>query len=283
MWCTPFLPAPRAQKPRTGGTAATVYDTNNGNTSTGNSAGSGKDYYLDLDDHTSEIGTINSVIVRTYVRRDSGAWGGEPTFTIGVKTNGSSYFSGSKSQNPESYSLHSGNTYNTNPQSSSAWTWSEIDSLVAIIDLVSRLLPQRIPERDLFGNASTRPTAIRARTPSPLIFQAVVLIQLALLQLFQPLMTQPVEPPLMAIPNQGPRPILQPSLRHSMARLRSRSTVILPAVPTSLLSPPTIMWSKDWSSMGDLTLRSQYLEIATQLLEITSVQMSPVQRPRLQQ
>jgi hypothetical protein len=101
----------------TGGTAATVYDTNDGNTSTGNSSGSGNDYYLHLDDHTTETGVINSVIIRTYVRRDSGAWGGDPTFTIGVKTNGSSYFSGS-----------------TNPQSTSAWTWDEIDSLVAIIN-----------------------------------------------------------------------------------------------------------------------------------------------------
>jgi hypothetical protein len=118
----------------TGGTASTVYDSNDGNTSTGNSSGSSNDYYLALDDHGSETGVINSVIVRTYVRRDSGAWGGDPTFTIGVKTNGSNYFSGSKSQNPTTYSLHSGDSYTTNPQSASAWTWSEIDSLVAIIN-----------------------------------------------------------------------------------------------------------------------------------------------------
>jgi hypothetical protein len=118
----------------TGGTAATVYDANDGDTSTGDSPGSSNDYYLDLDDHTSENGAINSVIVRSYVRKST-AWGAlDASFTIGVKTNGSSDFSGSKTSSSTSYTLFSGNTYNTNPQSGSAWTWSEIDSLVAIID-----------------------------------------------------------------------------------------------------------------------------------------------------
>ena len=117
----------------TGGTAATALDSNDGNTSYGTSTGSSYDYYLEMDDHTTESGTINSVVVKAYVRKYGGG-GRSVYFDIGVKTNGSSYFDSGHSQSSTNYSLYSGNTYNTNPQSGSAWTWSEIDSLVAIIN-----------------------------------------------------------------------------------------------------------------------------------------------------
>ena len=44
-------------------------NTNDGNTSYGRSSGSGNDYYLELDDST-EDGTINSVVVKAFVRSD---------------------------------------------------------------------------------------------------------------------------------------------------------------------------------------------------------------------
>jgi uncharacterized repeat protein (TIGR01451 family) len=108
-----------------GGTAATALDTNDGNSSYGRSNNSATDYYLEIDDHTTQSGIINSVVVKTYLRSGD--------FTIGLKTNGSSYFSSSQTQG-SSYLLSSGNTYTTNPQTGLAWTWAQIDAVIAIID-----------------------------------------------------------------------------------------------------------------------------------------------------
>ncbi|UCD36344.1 MAG: hypothetical protein JSU90_05805, partial [Nitrospiraceae bacterium] len=135
--------------------AATDLDTNDGDTSYGSSAGSSNDYYLEIDDHTTESGVINSVVVKTYARRDS-AWGSS-TFTIGIKTNGSSYFSGSNTSSSSSYALFTGDTYTTNPQTTSAWTWSEIDSLVAIIDHTN-LTAMRATELYVEVNYDVAPT-----------------------------------------------------------------------------------------------------------------------------
>ncbi|RJQ43511.1 MAG: hypothetical protein C4538_12085 [Nitrospiraceae bacterium] len=115
-----------------GGTAATALDSNDSDTSYGSSSGTANYYYLELDNHTTETGAINSVTIKTRARRDAAS--GSSTFTIGVKTNGSSYFSSGQTSSSSTYALFTGSTYNTNPQTGAAWTWSEIDSLVAIID-----------------------------------------------------------------------------------------------------------------------------------------------------
>ena len=113
------------------GSAATDLDTNE-TTYYGLSVGSFNDYYLAMDNHTTETGTINSITVKAYARRDS--WSGSSTFTLGVKTNSSNYYSVSKTSSSTTYTLFAGSAYTTNPQSGAAWTWSEIDSIVAIID-----------------------------------------------------------------------------------------------------------------------------------------------------
>jgi hypothetical protein len=113
------------------GSAATDLDTND-TTYYGASSGTGNDYYLAMDDHTTEAGTITSVVVKAYIRYAGSS--GSSTFTIGLKTNGSNYLSGSQSSSSTTYALYAGTTYATNPQSGAAWTWSEIDSLVAVID-----------------------------------------------------------------------------------------------------------------------------------------------------
>jgi len=115
-----------------GGSAATALDTNDGNTSYGQSNGSTNDYYLAIDDRTTETGTINSVTVFALVYRDSGFGGID--FRIGVRTNGSEYFSSSQYHSTSTYTTYSGNTYATNPQTGAAWTWAEIDSVVGIVD-----------------------------------------------------------------------------------------------------------------------------------------------------
>jgi len=116
-----------------GGTATDALDTNDGDTSYGESVGSSNDFYLEIDD-SSKTSTINSVTVYIVATRSGGV--GTMNFNIGIKTNGSSYFdSGNIVSN--TYETASGDTYSTNPQSSAAWTWSEINSLVAIVDNTS--------------------------------------------------------------------------------------------------------------------------------------------------
>jgi len=113
-----------------GGTAATALDTNDGDSSYGSASGSSNDFYLEIDD-TSQTGSIDSVQVFALARDTSGM--GAADFTIGVKTNGSSDFSSGKSTGG-SYSTFSGTLYNNNPQSGAAWTWTEINDLVTIVD-----------------------------------------------------------------------------------------------------------------------------------------------------
>ncbi len=123
----------------TGGTAATALDSNDGNTSYGSSSDDDDDFYLEIDD-VAAFGSINSVQVFTVARM-----GMSIVFTIGVKTNGSSYFSGSLS-GTSSYLTYNGNLYTTNPQSGSAWTWSEVNNLVAIVNLTNGSGMMRVTE-----------------------------------------------------------------------------------------------------------------------------------------
>ncbi|ALP53607.1 hypothetical protein Tel_10955 [Candidatus Tenderia electrophaga] len=118
------------------GSAASDLDSNDGNTSYGLSSGTGNDFYLDIDD-SSQGGSIDDVRVSVVARcdPDCGGWGGTSSqFKIGVKTNGADYFDGGNTESDQTYSLHNGATYATNPDTGSAWTWSEIDALVGIVD-----------------------------------------------------------------------------------------------------------------------------------------------------
>jgi len=115
-----------------GGTAVDALDSNDGNTSYGQSVNDSTDFYLELDD-SSKTNPINSVTVYAVAVRSVG--GSTPNaFRIGIRTNGSSYSDSGHDLTGSTYVTFSGNTYTTNPQSSAAWTWSEINSLVAIVN-----------------------------------------------------------------------------------------------------------------------------------------------------
>jgi len=80
-----------------------------------------------LDNSSGEIGTINSVTVYINTR------GVDPvsnTVQLAVRVSSTDYFSGTKTYNNTSYHEES-NAWATNPNTSVAWTWAEIDVLQA--------------------------------------------------------------------------------------------------------------------------------------------------------
>ena len=80
-----------------------------------------------MQDHTSETGTINSVTVYLNTR------GLDPISNdvqLAIRTNSTDYFSSTQNYNNTSYHEES-NVWSTNPNTASAWTWSEIDALEA--------------------------------------------------------------------------------------------------------------------------------------------------------
>jgi hypothetical protein len=86
-----------------------------------------------LPDHTTESGTINSVKVYVNTR----APGSSPHSATLIKTNATVY-TGTHTATGTSYALIS-TTYTTNPNTTSAWTWAEIDALQAgvLLDYVA--------------------------------------------------------------------------------------------------------------------------------------------------
>ena len=88
-------------------------------------------YYSDfynIEDHTAETGTINSVKVFNYAYKTSGA---PATGTVdeGVRVNNTNYWAGRNDSlivSPGQLWYH---TWNTNPNTLVAWTWADIDSL----------------------------------------------------------------------------------------------------------------------------------------------------------
>jgi len=80
-----------------------------------------------LENRTSESGTINSVTVFINTR------GLDPvsnTVQVALRTSATDYFSADKTYNNTAYHLES-NVWSTNPNTSAAWTWAEIDALEA--------------------------------------------------------------------------------------------------------------------------------------------------------
>ncbi len=115
-----------------GGTAETALDSNDEWTSYGQSYDATVDYYLEID-NTNVNGTINSVTVKAVISESH--WPpGTAEFRIGLKTNGTEYFSPALSQSNSAFILQSGNTYTTNPQTGTPWSWTDINNLIAIID-----------------------------------------------------------------------------------------------------------------------------------------------------
>ncbi len=86
-----------------------------------------------LQDHTTEEGVINSVTVYIHTR------GLDPVSNVvqlAVRVASTNYFSADKTYNNTSYHDES-NTWTTNPNTSAAWTWAEIDALTAGMKRIS--------------------------------------------------------------------------------------------------------------------------------------------------
>lgn len=116
-----------------GGNASTALDTNDGESSYGElDKDIDDEARLELDDHTTEIATIVSVQIKTVLKddRDESA----DQMRIGLKTNDVEYWASIINNVSADYTSYSGSLYTTNPNTSVAWTWSEIDSLVASVD-----------------------------------------------------------------------------------------------------------------------------------------------------
>lgn len=84
--------------------------------------------------HSSESGSISSVVLKYYT--GLGAAGSYTAIAKGAIKIGSTTYYGSEFTPPSSVTLHS-DTWNTNPATSAAWTWSEIDDLLAGVSLYS--------------------------------------------------------------------------------------------------------------------------------------------------
>ena len=88
---------------------------------------------FNLDDSTTERGAISGIEVFINTK------GVDPiskTVQLAIRTGGTDYFSSDQTYNNTSYHEES-NTWSTNPDTSSAWTWEEIDSLEAGMKRIS--------------------------------------------------------------------------------------------------------------------------------------------------
>jgi len=87
-------------------------------------------------DHSSETGTINSVTVKAYCKKViKGTDANNVTFRPALYISGTRYY-GSYNNLTASTALYS-NSWATNPATSSAWTWTNIDGLLAGDELTS--------------------------------------------------------------------------------------------------------------------------------------------------
>lgn len=125
-----------------GGTAATALDTNDGSTSYGDLS-SEDTARLALDD-SGTLGAITSVRIRGVLRGDGG-FRGDGEFRIGLRTNGTDYWSGTF-ENNDSYQTYSGPLHSTNPNTGTAWTWADINALNALVDNTDRSTDLRVTE-----------------------------------------------------------------------------------------------------------------------------------------
>ena len=87
-------------------------------------------------DHSSETGTINSVTVKAYCKKViEGTDATNVTFRPALQISSTRYY-GSSNNLTESTALYS-NSWATNPDTSSAWSWTDIDNLLAGDELTS--------------------------------------------------------------------------------------------------------------------------------------------------
>jgi hypothetical protein len=113
--------------------------TNDGDTTFAKTNKNGKTQVVNLDDHTSETGTINSVTVYAVARLKAN---GDDKLALVVYIPTTSYASPGQSVTT-SYATYS-YTWNTNPSTGSAWTWTEIDNLQAGVKYIKGTSGQEI-------------------------------------------------------------------------------------------------------------------------------------------
>ena len=77
------------------------------------------------EDHTSETGVINSVTVFAYANRNTAT----TYYRLSIRTNSVSYNSSEIPLTGGAQFIQISNTWAVNPQTSSAWTWTEIDAM----------------------------------------------------------------------------------------------------------------------------------------------------------
>ena len=81
-------------------------------------------------DHTTESGTINSVTIKAYCKYVlTGTCTNNATFNPAVKIGSTVYYGGA--QNLTNTTALYSYTWTTNPATTSAWSWTEIDALLA--------------------------------------------------------------------------------------------------------------------------------------------------------
>ena len=87
-------------------------------------------------DHSTESETINSVTVKAYAKKIiKGTDDNNVTIRMAIDIGGTGYF-GSANNLTTSTALYS-HTYSVNPATSSAWTWTNIDNLLAGDEMTS--------------------------------------------------------------------------------------------------------------------------------------------------
>lgn len=118
----------------TDGSGADSLDNDDGGTTYGELSGENVWYHLNIDPHTTETGTINSVTIRALVSKTAGV---KPAkFKLGVEVGGSSDFGGQSSHDLAAYVWFS-EVFNDNP-SKNPWTWTDIDNLTVIVDKIDK-------------------------------------------------------------------------------------------------------------------------------------------------
>lgn len=131
--------------PVSGGAYADALDSNDADTSYIEDSTVNDKLYMELDDTTLSGFTINSVQI-TAIARNTGS---NTNIQVGLRagpTDTADRLGSSQSIRSSSYRSYSGTLYTTNPRTGTAWTWSDINSLIAVIVHTSNSNTLRVTE-----------------------------------------------------------------------------------------------------------------------------------------
>ncbi|WDT74563.1 MAG: fibronectin type III domain-containing protein [Candidatus Manganitrophus sp.] len=129
-----------------GFTYANVWDANDSDASYIQNSASGNKIYMDLDDTTLVGFQINDVQVFAMARvTGSSSTGIQLGFRAGPSDT-SDRLGSTKTVRSTSYRSYSGTLYTTNPRTSAAWTWADINSLIPIVQHSTNANALRVTE-----------------------------------------------------------------------------------------------------------------------------------------